>query len=425
MQRRALPLAALLLLPVLLAGCTNEDRTRASPEVIRAVADTVALPWARGSYWAYDATFTSGRTHAIALVVHEAREDGFRLGSNRSSGFFGLPFSGNVSADLNPEIGGVEWPMYRFPLSDGASWSYAMFGHDATTTAYAAMVRLPDGSDEPGFRLEASSYGQVFARYDYSPTTGWFTRLELVDPGKREQVLDVRLTDHGAAWGRAYYVERVIRAVRIAYPNAAPPAEVPVDVPSGYARVRATLTVQAAAGALDATLGTEGGASLAEARVLGKGLASDRADLPPGARTLLLRQVGAGAASLYLEITGIRDASPEPKERSTQRPASGGLLGDSREVRIAKDNSSQASDVWGTPQFPAGAADATRPSPPAKPAAHRPRGGRRPRDDEHRQRARAARSRGDRGGCGGHGAPAVVAWPLLGVRRDVSQREHA
>lgn len=55
MRTRALLVAALVLAAVL-AGCTQ--RTRAPPnEVVRALADTRAMDWSRGNYWAYRATF--------------------------------------------------------------------------------------------------------------------------------------------------------------------------------------------------------------------------------------------------------------------------------------------------------------------------------------------------------------------------------
>lgn len=307
MDRRSLrALVALLVLVPALAGCTNEDHTKAPPEVIEAVADTRPTSWAPGDYWAYAATFQSNKTYHIALIVHETTDGGFRLGSNLSSGFFGLPFSGNVTQELNPEIGGSVWPMFRFPLSDGMTWEYSMFGHDAKTTAHATVVRLPDGTSEPGFRFESSSFGQVFARYDYAPSVGWFTRLELIEPTDRTQVLDVRLEDHGARFGGGYYVERVIDRVRIEYP-ATVPGEAVVRVPAGYLRVHVTLTAQSSAGVADARVEDARGHVLAEARVAAKGLVSDRATAHAGGQWTL-HHAGSGLASVYVEVTGVQAA---------------------------------------------------------------------------------------------------------------------
>lgn len=306
MQRtKALLALALLFAPTLFAGCTNADESRAPHDVIQAVADTRAMTWARGNYWSYAATFHQEKTYHIALVVHDARDDGFRLGSNVSSGFFGLPFSGNVTRGLNPEIGGEVWPMFEFPLNDGKTWEYSMFGYDATTTAYAAVIDVPGVGEVAGYRFEATAYGQVFARYDYAPVVGWFTRLELIEPSDRTQVLDVRMTGFGPAWGRDYYVERVIRAMTITYPTSLP-GEVEVVIPEGYERVHATLTARATAGVADARLVDAQGRTLAEARAVAKGIVSDRATADTGGLRWSLAHTGSGAATIYVEVTGVR-----------------------------------------------------------------------------------------------------------------------
>ncbi|HEX2021668.1 MAG TPA: hypothetical protein VHH36_03095 [Candidatus Thermoplasmatota archaeon] len=305
---RALAALALLALSGL-AGCTTTDDSRAPPDVVRAVADTKPLPWSEGSWWSFDATFRQNRTYAATLVVHRADENGFHLGSNASGGFFGLPFSGNLTRDLNPVVAGQEWPMFRFPLADGKSWSYEMFGHQATATAYAAVVHAPGLAPHPGFRLEAASFGQVFARYDYSPATGWFTRLEIVDPESRAQVLGARLTGFGANFGRPYYVEEVIAALRVDHPGTTPPGKLEVRVPDGFSRVQATLTAQAGAGAADARLRDGAGRELAHVQALAQGLVSQRVSARvDGATTWTLDQLGAGKGSVYLEVTGLRAA---------------------------------------------------------------------------------------------------------------------
>lgn len=309
---KALALAALAL-SLALAGCTTTDETRAPPEVVEAVANTHATRWDPGDWWAYRATFHRNATYDIALVVHEGGAEGFRVGSNVSSGFFGLPFNGNVSTELNPRIGADEWPMYRFPLDDGKTWSYTLFGYDATTTAYAALVDVPGKGKVPGFRLESSTLGQVFAKYDYSPQTGWFTRLELIEPSKREQVLEVRLAGYGDHYGRAYFVERVIETIRIDYPGV--PGSVDVRIPDGYARIHATLSVATTAGAMKASLKL-GDVVLADAQAVGKGAASDRATVRRGG-TWTLDHAGAGQGVVYLEVTGISSMGGTARWRET------------------------------------------------------------------------------------------------------------
>ena len=294
-------------MPLALAGCTTEDTSRAPPEIIQAVADTRPMAWDKGNWWAYDATFHQDKTYAIALVVHKGDASGFRLGSNISSGFFGLPFSGNVTPELNPEIGGKVWPMFQFPLSDGKSWEYHLFGYDATTTAYAAIVDVPGVGPQPGFRLEASSYGQVFAKYDYAPSVGWFTRLELIEPTDRKQVLDVRLKDFGVTYGQGYFVETVIKRVHVEYPTAVP-GDISLTIPQGFVRAHVSLSAEATAGAIDARVEDQSGRVMMEARAVAKGLVSDRATIDGGTMRWTLKHAGSGVSSLHLEITGVRAA---------------------------------------------------------------------------------------------------------------------
>lgn len=311
---RALILFALLLAPALLAGCSKPEA--ADPEVALAVADTRAGRWLRGDHWAYHAIYRENRSFDVTLVVHEANGTGFRLGSNSSSGFFGLPFTGNVSKDLNPRIGPEDWPLYSFPLHDGKTWKYQLFGYDVTSVARAAVLDVPGVGRVPGFTLEASAYGQVFARYDYSREAGWFTRLELVEPTDGSKVLDVSLVSFGENYNGAYFVERTLREVRVDYPGA--PGAVEVQVPPGFTRVRAFLTAEATAGLLRAELKDPTGNVVASVEVTAKGVSSDSA-AARGPVAWTLDHKGLGVGVVHLEITGVASTGrvPPPPANST------------------------------------------------------------------------------------------------------------
>ena len=312
-----------MLLAAALAGCAGEDGgpEAAPPEVVEALADTRPMTWAPGNYWAYHATYRQNLTFDVALVVHESTPDGFRLGSNLSAGFFGLPFTGNVSPQLNPRIGPEEWPLYRFPLRDGQSWEYTLFGYDAKTVARAVVLDVPGVGEVPGFHMEASAYGQTFARYDYAPPVGWFTRLELIEPTDGSVVLDVQLRGFGPDFGQAYYVEKTIREVRLDHPSATPPGALDVQVPGGFRHVRAFLTAETSGGVVDAKL-TADGRTLAQAQAVGKGVSSDRVGVrAKGPMTWRLEHKGVGVGVLHLEVTGLvatglapSAAAPEPRE---------------------------------------------------------------------------------------------------------------
>lgn len=310
---RPILLFTLLILPAVLAGCSKPER--ADPEVVLAVADTKAGRWARGDYWSYHAVYKQNRTFDVALVVHEANGTGFRLGSNSSSGFFGLPFTGNVSRDLNPRIGPEEWPLYSFPLHDGKSWEYKLFGYDVRSVARAAVLDVPGVGRVPGFTLEASACGQVFARYDYSREAGWFTRLELIEPTDKTQVLMVTLREFGANYEGAYYVEQTLREVRVDYPGA--PGSVEIRIPEGYSQVRAFLSAEATPGLLQADLKDPSGNIVASVEATAKGVSSDRAAARgPGVWTLDHR--GAGLGVIHLEVTGVAGTGRLPASRPAE-----------------------------------------------------------------------------------------------------------
>ncbi|HUR68942.1 MAG TPA: hypothetical protein VM370_06815 [Candidatus Thermoplasmatota archaeon] len=310
MPPRALGLLVLALVVPAFAGCTSRagEGAPAAPDVVEALADTRAMDWSKGNWWAYHASIEN-KSFDVALIVHDARADSFRVGTNLSTGFFGLPWSGNVTGDLNPRIGGDEWKLYDFPLEDGKTWSYKMLGHDATTLARATTYHVPGIGLRPGFRLESSSYGHVFARYNYVPEVGWFTRLQLIEPTDGHTVLDAQLTAFGTDWQAAYYVEETIQDVHVDFPAA--PGSAYVTIPDGYLQVRATLIAESQAGLVDAQLKDVHGRLLANARVLAKGADAERASARMrGATTWTLETAGVGTGSVHLEITGLSATGP-------------------------------------------------------------------------------------------------------------------
>lgn len=306
-------LAHALLVVALLAGCAAPPPAPA--EVAEAVADTRPMDWSPGNWWSYHATI-GNETFDVALIVHERTADGFRLGTNLSVGFFGLPFHGNVSDELNPRIGGEVWPLFHFPLDDGKSWAYTLFGYDARTVASAALVEVPGLEGAPGFLLESTSFGQTFARYSYAPEVGWFTRLELIEPTNGTTVLLAELSAYGHDWDAAYYVEETLREIRLRYP--ALPGREEIRVPAGYLQARVSLLAQSASGVLMGRLLDEDGRPLARVDVLVAGADTDRASAKgDGATTWTLDHKGAGTGTIYLEVTGVSATGPLAAPRAT------------------------------------------------------------------------------------------------------------
>lgn len=324
-RRRQAVLLVALLVAGALAGCAA--RGERDPELVQAVSGTRAMNWEPGNFWAYQAVFHGEQALDVSLIVHRVDDYGFHLGSNASAGFFGLPFTGNVTSSLNPRIGPDEWPLYRFPLEDGKTWSYQMWGYTATTTAYAALIDVPGVGEVPGFTFESKAYGKVFARYDYSPVTGWFTSLELIEPSDGSTVLDVTLTAFGPDFGEAYYVEDAIRTVRLTCPAA--PGELDIEIPDDYLRVHALLSVEATGGIVDARLDNDHGRVLAHARAAVKDADADRASVAGRSTSWTLHHVCGGAnlndvlsGRIYLEVTGLSPtgplAQPEPIDEAPE-----------------------------------------------------------------------------------------------------------
>lgn len=305
-QRRALALLlASLLVAAALAGCSARARP-ADPEIVKAVANTKPGRWMPGDWWSYHATINGNTSFDVDLVVDRVKPDGFGLGTNSSAGFFGLPFLGNVTSSLNPEIGDEVWPMFVFPLSEGATWSYHLWGHDAKAEAHATVLDVPGAGPQPGFRITASSLGQVFARYDYAPGPGWFTHLEILDPGKGgKAVLVADLRAFGDNYHGLYFVEETLAATRWQGPTMLPTA-ISLDVPATAGEARVHLSLAWTAGACDATLTDEAGATVAHAQALGQGQAADEATLSPGSHTLKLDPRCLGSGAVYVAVTGVR-----------------------------------------------------------------------------------------------------------------------
>lgn len=307
--------AAALLLP--LAGCLGAG-DEVSPS-----STGHAMTWAPGNWWHYDATFHGNVTVPVAIVVHESRADGFTLGTNVTGGFFGLPFHGNVTRDLNPVVMGQAWPLYDFPLRDGKTWSYTMFGHAATAKATAAVVDVPGAGPSPGYRIEATAYGRPFASYDYAPVAGWFTRLTLADPAKHEVLLDVALVAHGVGYDDGYFVQRLVHDARIPYP--AVPGALDVQVPEGAGRLDATLSVATDGGLLRARVLDAQGRVLAQAEAAAVGADAASADRARGGAWRIEHE-GLGEGLVLLEVFAVERIGDAPARPAGAASHRAGLL---------------------------------------------------------------------------------------------------
>lgn len=308
MLRRVLLLSVLAAL--LLAGCAQRSEEEAAEAPIALTASPARMDWSPGTWWSYHAEI-QGVPLDVTIVVSERTETGYVLGTNLTSGFFGLPWNGNVTLDRNPVLGDEVWPLFAPPLEHGKTWSYRVRGYDATTTATRASVAGPHG-DLEGFAMVARSWGQTFARYDYAPELGWFRHLELVEPTNGQVLLEATLVAYGDRYVDDFYVERALRVVTIDYPTL--PGATDVRIPAGALEIHATLTAASDAGVVRARLLDSTGAPIAQAQTLARGSDTDSAaSRRDGELRWRLEHTGAGAGRITLEITGVFPSSLAPR----------------------------------------------------------------------------------------------------------------
>lgn len=263
--------------------------------------------WSADDWWAFHVEVPGGGSADASFVVHEAGPDGYRLGSNRSTGFFGIPFHGELEPDLDPWIAGERWDMFRFPLEDGDSWVQEFLGHVVRTHVHAAQLETPDGEAVDGYRMEAKAYGVSIATYTYSPETGWLTKFTLRDPETGDVLAWANLTDRGRTYEGRYLVEEQVHRLERSYPGDLP-GEEPVPVDGEGTQLVATLTGTASPGWTEARLEDPDGETVVEVEARGSAVENARETWPAEDGTWHLDHRGAGSGSVRLQIHAVREA---------------------------------------------------------------------------------------------------------------------
>ncbi|HWG91776.1 MAG TPA: hypothetical protein VNZ52_13080 [Candidatus Thermoplasmatota archaeon] len=261
--------------------------------------------WEKHNWWGYKATFKSGKHLHVALVVSEETRDFFVLGTNSTSGFFGLPFAGNVTrADKNPVIAGEEWKLFQFPLAVGKKWEYTMLGYPALADVVGDVeITLPGIPKHQGFRIEAFSYGQLFARYTYSPVTKWFTELTLYEPTNGEAVVTVELKEFGRRYTSDFYVQVPLEIYQATFPALDDGDAFRIEGP--YKSLTTYLSLRGELGEFRARLRDPGGSAILEAEVHGQGAYLDRKTVTHRNGEWEVEHLGLGKGTLRMEIYGL------------------------------------------------------------------------------------------------------------------------
>jgi hypothetical protein len=215
-------------LPLLLAGCSGDDKTEAPQETEEPPCaegfcvqdplvtedgrdlrtDLLATDRIQAPVWNVGDVFEQhmffGRDdragqHVQTMVV-AAGNDGYTIATSdeaaaRFESVYDYPFLGHIGKGLEISAFQSDWSgMYSFPLTDGTQWSgsiddlinwnsyYYLPDFDLQMTAsYADAIDTPHG-DFPGFWIEAYTQDDdLLARYNYVPAVGWFSHLWLFD----------------------------------------------------------------------------------------------------------------------------------------------------------------------------------------------------------------------------------------------------
>lgn len=181
--------------------------------------DLAADPWQPGDYWTYDVR-AADRAFSSTLVYYDDADiasgtaQHYLVGSaSRDEAldhalFSVNPMLGRIHRSLySPHESGLHADMFHFPLCAGSTWLTGFYDTTFTLTAERSPVQLPDGrSDSLGFRIVGSSPDGSTLVLAYSPTTQWFTKLEM----QRADGLTVtmQLTGHGSGKTGTYYFLR-------------------------------------------------------------------------------------------------------------------------------------------------------------------------------------------------------------------------
>ena len=184
------PLMALLMLSISLAGCVNtgdsSNGNQGEPDL------SAAATWEIGQWWLYTFSTPEWEDDSARLVVAEDdAEDGtaymLAISSEREAKRHAVlnhnPFLGRMTHDnLSAYENGEPQSVLNFPLTDGKSWSFTLFGIDWNTEVI--------GSNDGSATMSASSSDGQVLTYTYDGWVGFIGSLTWYDSS---DVLQLRM----------------------------------------------------------------------------------------------------------------------------------------------------------------------------------------------------------------------------------------
>ncbi|HUR26351.1 MAG TPA: hypothetical protein VM327_10105 [Candidatus Thermoplasmatota archaeon] len=170
-----------------------------------AAVDGSAPQWTVGQWWDHKWFFgtTASEPFTVKTIVAEDLGPSFLVATDDNltsalHGAFLFPTLGVFpKGEVTATVGDSSWPWYHFPLSDNQTWTDTIVSRDGsgtassgfsiTATVHAAAEIVTTVGTKPGFEVEARSAGKLFARYDYVPAIGWFSRATFYDVAATEE----------------------------------------------------------------------------------------------------------------------------------------------------------------------------------------------------------------------------------------------
>lgn len=263
--------------------------------------------WSTGDWWSFRVEVPSGGSAASTFVVHDAGPEGYKMGSNGTHGFFGIPFHGRLEPDLDPHVAGEVWDMFRFPLRDGQTWTQQFLGHPVTTEVASAELEAPDGETVDGYELTVQAYGSRIASYTYAPDLGWLTSFTLRDPETGDPLAWANLTDRGADYGNRYLIQERVQEVERSYPGDAP-GEAAVPVEAKGTELVASLAASSGPGVAEASLEDPHGNEVARVEASGQDVDEAQVTTAVQAGEWTLDHRGLGSGHVGVQIHVVREA---------------------------------------------------------------------------------------------------------------------
>jgi hypothetical protein len=226
-------LAALLALPLLLAGCSDDPAGADDPAAgdgespgdgaMLAASGVIPAPaWQVGQWWEWQTSFGSATAEGThKSIVLSDQGSSYTLVTDQDSmakedAAFDHPLVGGIGkGDLAFETDGLSFSVLSFPLTDGKTWATTLpnIAWDiflpSTTVEVAMTAALLDPVDGAAPRVALTGMSGEHKLLDavYDPASGWFAQLNLydVDPGQEGLEIGYAAVASGLGYTGPYF----------------------------------------------------------------------------------------------------------------------------------------------------------------------------------------------------------------------------